>query len=57
MELRLDGTLDCVTKGQSGYQEYLKVYVRTADEKEIDYYDYDSDSAELQVRLTPEGSG
>lgn len=55
--LRVDGTLDCVTKGQSGYQDYLKVYVKTAGGEETDYHDYESDHAKLQVNLTPEGSG
>lgn len=59
LALSLEGTLDCVTAGQTQYQDYLTVYVSGENGEKTDYYDYRTENpdAELEVTLSPEGSG
>lgn len=55
----LEGSLDCVTAGQTQYQDYITVYVKEGDKEQVDYFDYERENpdAELEVKMTPEGSG
>ncbi|MGI6257540.1 MAG: hypothetical protein ACOYJU_05680, partial [Anaerovoracaceae bacterium] len=59
LSLRLDGKLDSVIKGQTGYHSTLKVFVKEGDGPEVDYYDYrnNTDGAVLKVDISPEDSG
>lgn len=51
LSLSIEGTLDCVTKGQSGYQKYLKLYV-TEGSKKVSYNNYSaSGDAKLTVTM------
>ena len=41
LSVAIEGQLDCVTAGQSGYTDYLRVYVTEGEEGEpVDYYEY-----------------
>lgn len=60
LSVAIEGQLDCVTAGQSGYTDYLRVYVTEGEEGEpVDYYEYSqgNSDAKLEVSLSPEGSG
>ena len=60
LTVTIEGQLDCVTQGQSGYTDYLDVYVTEGENGEkINYYDYaqQNSDAKLEVSLSPEGSG
>ncbi|BCI59781.1 LPXTG cell wall anchor domain-containing protein [Solibaculum mannosilyticum] len=59
LTVSVEGQLDCVTAGQSGYSDYLDVYVAEGDGEKVNYYDYmqGNSDAELEVSLSPEGSG
>ncbi len=60
LTVQVEGQLDCVTVGQGGYTDYLSVFVAEGENGEkIDYYDYSQQNpeAELEVNLSPDGSG
>lgn len=58
LSLTLEGSLDAVTVGQTGYQCYLTPYVIEGTDK-LDYYNYQNkhSGAKLSVSISPEGSG
>lgn len=43
LSLSLEGTLDCVTKGQSGYSDHLDLFVTEGEDK-VSYFDYEGTS-------------
>ena len=59
ISVSLEGTLDAVTVGQSGYQNDLDVYVTDENGNKANYYDYSmaNPNATILVSLSPEGSG
>lgn len=58
LSLKLEGSLDAVTVGQTGYQCYLTPFV-TEGTNSLDYYEYRNQHSEakLSVSISPEGSG
>lgn len=58
LSLILDGSLDAVTVGQTGYQCYLNPFVIEGTNK-LDYYEYRNkhSNAKLSVSISPDGSG
>ncbi|MBC5788164.1 FIVAR domain-containing protein [Clostridium facile] len=59
ISVSLEGTLDAVTVGQSGYQNYLDVFVTDENGDQVNYYDYSqaNPNTKISVSLSPEGSG
>lgn len=59
LAISLEGELDCVTAGQSGYQDYLEVYVTEGNGEKISFYEYaqKNKDAKMEVSLSPSGSG
>ncbi len=59
LSVSLDGELDCVISGQTGYQDYLDVFVTEGDGGKQDYDDYSQKNSDavLEVSLSPADSG
>ena len=60
LSVSLEGTLDCVTKGQKQYYNSLKVKVAGGDGQARDYYDWSvdgHDGSSISASISPAGSG
>lgn len=60
LSVSLEGTLDCVTKGQKQYYNSLKVKVAGEDGQARDYYDWSvdgHDGSTISASISPAGSG